>query len=210
MKTQIALAALLLSTTALADSHSEKKDAAKKPAPAADKPAPVAAAKPAPAAAAMPTPPAELAGMMKMMAGNWKCTGKGAMDPANPANMTEFKGTYKAALDLDKFWIKGDWTGTAGKIKMKGVMYVTYDAATKKWHRIMLDNMGMSGWESSAGLPAGATEGKVVWEGESRMMGQTIKGRSTEEVTAKSMKMTVEMSPDGKKWATGMEMTCTK
>ena len=204
MKTQLTMALLLVSTTALADSHSEKKDAMKKD---VAKPADKA---PVPAAITAPAPPAELATMMKMTTGNWKCAGKGAMDPANPAAMTEFKGTYKAALDLDKFWIKGEWTSTAGKLKMRGLMYTTFDAASKKWHRMMLDNWGMSGSESSAGLPAGTTEGKLVWEGESRMMGAMIKTRTTEEATAKSMKMTSEMSPDGKKWVTGMEMTCTK
>jgi hypothetical protein len=210
MKTQIAIALMLASTTVLADSHSEKKagSAAAKPADA-KKPADA----PKPAAMAAPTPPPELAAAAKQQAGNWKCTGKGAMDPAKPTEMTEFKGTYKAALDgtLDKFWIKGEWNATAGKIKMKGFIYQTYDPMGKKWHRIMIDNWGMSGTDSSVGLPAGATEGKVVWEGDSRMGSNMIKSRTTEEIAAKSMKMTAEASMDGgKKFMTGMEMTCTK
>ena len=166
----------------------------------------------APKAMEQPKPAPEIAAMQKMMAGNWKCTGKGAMDPANPANMTDFKGTFTSQLDasLDKFWIKGSWTGSAGKLKMKGTSYTTYDAASKKWTRLMVDNWGMSGIETSSGLPAGTTEGTVSWEGESRFMGAVIKGKTTEDVKAKSMSMKVEMSPDGKKWATGMQMTCTK
>ncbi len=176
------------------------------------KEAPVPAAGAAGKSIEQPKPPAEVAAMQKLMAGTWKCTGKAMMDPANPAAMTEFKGTFTAALDasLDKFWIKGTWIGTAGKLKMKGTSFTTYDAASKKWTRIMLDNWGMSGSETSSGLPAGTTEGKLTWEGESRMMGMVIKGKTTEDVTAKSMAMKVEMSPDGKKWATGMEMTCKK
>jgi hypothetical protein len=198
MKTQIGFAVLLVSSMAFADAHSEKKDAGKKAPPAAGM--------------EQPKPPAELAAMQKMMAGNWKCTGKGVMDPSKPEAMTEFKGTFTSALDasLDKFWIKGTWTGSAGKLKMKGTSYTTYDATSKKWTRMMLDNWGMSGIETSSGLPAGATEGTVAWEGESRFMGAVIKGKTTEDVKAKSMSMKVEMSPDGKKWATGMEMTCTK
>jgi len=211
MKKQIALAvSLAFVGSAMADSHSEKKDAMKK-APEAKKDD--KAIKPAepPKTMEQPKPPPEVAAMAAMMAGNWKCTGKGMMDPTKP-DMTDFKGSMKAALDtsLDKFWIKGEWTGTAGKIKMKGTMYVTYDAATKKYHRIMVDNWGMSGWDQTAGLPAGQKEGKITWEGESRMGGMTIKGRTTEEVAAKSMKMTAEMNPDGKKWVVGMEMTCIK
>ena len=207
MKTQIGFALVLVSSMAFADAHSEKKDAAKKAPPAGDKAAP-------PAAAGMeqPKPPAELAAMQKMMAGTWKCTGKGAMDPAKPEALTDFKGTFTSTLDasLDKFWIKGTWVGSAGKLKMKGTSYTTYDATSKKWTRMMLDNWGMSGIETSSGLPAGTTEGTVSWEGESRFMGAVIKGKTTEDVKAKSMSMKVEMSPDGKKWATGMQMTCTK
>lgn len=199
MKNALVIGLTLVSTMAFAESHSEKKDAAKKD---VAKPAP-------PPAMAAPTPPPELAAMAKTMGGNWKCTGKAMMDPAQP--MVEFKGTYKAALDLEKFWIKGEWTMPVGKAKMRGLVYTTYDTATKKWHRIMLDNAGGSGWDSSTGLPAGATEGKLVWEGESRMGAMTMKNRSTEEVAAKSFKLTGEMSMDGgKKYVTGMEMTCTK
>lgn len=193
---------MLCSTTALADTHNEKKDMAKKP------------AEPPKAAAPMVPPPApEIAAMAKMMAGTPKCSGKVVVDPMKPTEWTDFKGTFKASLDnsLDKYWIKGERTGTAGKTKMRGLMYMTYDSASKKWSRIMIDNMGMSGRETSTGLPAGAKEGKITWEGESWMMGQAIKGRTTEEVAAKSMKMTSEMSMDGgKKYVAMMEMTCTK
>ncbi len=155
--------------------------------------------------------PAEVADMAKAMAGNWKCTGKGAMDPMNPANMSDMKGTYKASLDLDKYWVKGEWTSTMGKMKHRGVMYMTYDAAAKKWYRHGMDNMGMGGFASSTGLPAGAKEGKMVWEGEGHMMGMMMKDRTTEEVAAKAVTITSEMSMDGgKKWVTGMTMTCTK
>jgi hypothetical protein len=223
MKTKIAIA-MMLAFTGSAFAQPAKGDAMKK-APDASKPAPPADNKKAPAAdpkaptqpppaAAMtqPKPPTEVADMAKAMGGNWKCTGKGVMDPMKPTEMSEFKGTYKASLDnsLDKFWVKGEWTGTSGKIKMKGLMYMTYDAASKKWNRVMVDNMGMSGTETSTGMPAGAKEGTMVWEGESRMMGQTIKGKTTEDVKAKEVTMKMEMSPDGKKWMTGMEMTCKK
>ena len=159
---------------------------------------------------AAPKAPAEVADMVKAMAGNWKCTGKGVMDPANPA-MADMKGTYKATADLDKFWIKGEWTATMGKMKMRGFLYSTYDAAAKKWYRHSMDSMGMGGMEWSTGLPAGAKEGKLTWEGESHGMGGMMKTRTTEEIAAKSQTITSEMSMDGgKKWVTGMTMTCTK
>ena len=146
-----------------------------------------------------------------MAVGTWKCTGKASMDPANPANMTDLKGTYKAAADLDKFWIKGEWTVTMGKVKSRGIIYTTYDTAAKKWYRHSVDSMGMGGMEWSTGLPAGAKEGKLTWEGDAHGMGMNHKTRTTEEIAAKSQTMTAEMSMDGgKKWMTAMTMTCTK
>ena len=205
MKTKLTLVMMFAATTAMADSHSEKKDAMKKAPDAKGAPAPKEAPKPAMEA---PKPAPEIAAMAKSMAGNWKCAGKMVMDPSKP-DMADFSGTFKAALTPDKWWVKGDWTAGGGK--MKGMMFVTYDAAAKKWYRHMMDNMGMGGMEWSSGLPAGAAEGKMVWEGEHHGMGMQHKTRNTEEVAAKSNKMTSEVSMDGgKTWKTMMEMTCTK
>jgi hypothetical protein len=205
----IALGGLAIAQPKAPDPKAGSGSAAKAP----DKKAPDAGAGSAAAKAPEmkpPAPPAEVAAMGKMMAGNWKCAGKMAMDPTNPANMTDFKGTYKAATDPSKFWVKGDWAGGPGG-KMKGTMLLTYDAGTKKWYRHMTNNMGGGGMESSSGLPAGATEGKMVWEGRAHGMGMEMQTRVTEEVAAKSVKMTHEGSMDnGKTWKTGMEMTCTK
>jgi hypothetical protein len=217
MKKQLAVVMMLaLGGLALAQPAG---GSAKAPAPAggsAKAPAPAggsAAAKPAepPKDMGPPKPAAEIAEMTKAMGGNWKCIGKAAMDPANPANMTDMKGTYKATADLDKFWIKGEWTATMGKVKSRGFLYTTYDAAAKKWFRHSMDTMGMGGMEWSTGLPAGTKEGKITWEGDSHGMGIMMKTRTTEEISAKSQTMTSEMSMDGgKKWVTAMTMTCTK
>lgn len=215
MKKQFAVVLMIaLGGVALAQSGS---GSAKAPAPAggsAKAPAPAggsgsAAAKPPEMAAPKPAP--EIADMLKASTGNWKCTGKVAMDPANPANMSDMKGTYKATADLDKFWIKGEWTSTVGKMKSRGFLYTTYDAAAKKWYRHSMDTMGMGGMEWSTGLPAGAKEGKMTWEGDTHGMGMMMKTRMTEEISAKSQTTTSEMSMDGgKKWVTAMTMTCTK
>jgi hypothetical protein len=214
MKTNIALALMLaFGGVAVAQPAGSAKAPDPKAGSAAKAPTPTpgsAAKAPEPPKMEMKPAP-EIADMAKAMAGNWKCTGKVAMDPANPANMTEFKGTYKSALDLDKYWIKGEWTSVMGKVKSRGIGYTTYDPVAKKWYMHSVDSMGMGGMASSTGLPAGAKEGKMVWEGDSHMMGMMLKGRTTEEVAAKSINMTSEMSVDGgKKWVTGMTMTCTK
>lgn len=181
--------------------------AAKAPDPKAGSAAGIKPAEPPPA----PKPPAEVADMVKAMAGNWKCTGKTVTDPMNPTAMTDIKGTYKATADLDKYWVKGEWTATMGKMKSRGFLFTTYDAAAKKWYRHSMDSMGMGGMSTSTGLPAGAKEGKMTWDGDSHGMGMMMKTRTTEEIAAKSQTITSEMSVDGgKKWVTGMTMTCTK
>ena len=203
MKTQILIALAFAATPALADTP-KAPDAKKAPdaaKPDAKKPDPKPEAKKA------PTPPTELADAAKAMAGTWKCTGKGAMDPADMTKMTEMKGTMSAKLDLDKWWIHGDYTATVTGMPgtMKGTMYTTYDAASKKWTRVMMNNMG--GFDTATST--GGT-GKVVWEGDMHGMGMTMKSRSTEEMSAKEMKISSEMSMDGKKWVASFEMTCKK
>jgi Protein of unknown function (DUF1579) len=221
MKTQISLAVMMvLGGTAFAQMAPKPADP-KKADPAAKAPEPKKApdtmAKADPVKAGEPAKkpemmkaPAEVADMAKMMAGNWKCTGKGAMDPTNPTAMTDMKGTYKATVDLDKFWVRGEYTAIAGPIKMRGVEYVTFDPGMKKWFRVSVDSTGGHEMHSATGLPAGAKEGKIVWEGDARMMGMMMKSRVTEDITAKEVKLMGEMSMDGKKWMQGFEMSCKK
>ncbi len=179
---------LALASTATADDMA-KKDAKKAPEPV-KKDAPKME---------MPKPAQELTDMAKTMAGNWKCDGKWSMDGTN---WTDFKSTNKVVADLDKFWLKGDMSSTAGKMKMKGVEYITYDGTQKKWHRLSVDSTG--GHEV-----AWSSDGKK-WEGESTMMGMTAKTKANVEMSAKELKVSSEMSPDGKKWIKGFEMTCKK
>jgi hypothetical protein len=199
----IAIALAFGSTVAVADSHSEKKkapDAAKKEEPKKD-----AAKKEAPKKMEAPKPPKEIEDMAKATGGNWKCTGKAAMDPADPTKWTEITGTSKSALELDKWWIKSDYVAKVSGMTMKGTMYTTFDG--KKWYRHSMDSMGNS---DTAAAPAPAAGGKIIWEGESRMNGAVTKMRTTEELGAKEMKVTSEGSPDGKKWVAMFEMTCKK
>ena len=212
MKKQIAVA-MMLAFGGIAFAQPAKAPDPKTPAPKAPEAKKEEAKMKAPEPAKMPEmkPPTEVAELLKAMAGAWKCTAKASMDPANPANTTDIKGTYKATADLDKYWAKGEWTANMGKTKTRGLIYTTYDPVAKKWYRHSMDTMGMGGMETSSGLPAGAKEGKITWEGDSHGMGMMMKTRTTEEVSAKSQTMTFEMSMDGgKKWVTSMTMTCTK
>lgn len=189
MKTTMMITAVLaLSTSALADTAAKKKA----PAPKKD----------AAPAMAMPKPAKELADVSKGMAGTWKCSGKAVMDPG--AGPQAFTGTNKMVMDLDKFWMRGEFSMTMGKMKMKGVEYITYDGTQKKWYRMAMDNMGGSETMTSSDMKS--------WTGEMRAMGMTMKTKTTLEMpSAKEFKVSSSMSMDGKKWMdNAFEMTCKK
>jgi len=198
--------ALGLTGGALADSHNEMKKApeAAKKAPDA---APAKAVEP-PKKMEAPKPPAEVAEMAKAMLGTWKCTGKAAMNPADMTAMTDMKMTMTFKLDMDKFWIVGTMA-SQGKPSYKGTMYTTFDASSKKWVRLAVDNMGGSETNSSMGLK----DNKITWEGEARMPGMgTMKTRTTETLTTPGKEVSIvgEGTMDGKTWMKGWEATCKK
>ncbi len=181
---------------------------------AGDAKAPAPAPTPAKEAAAAPKKmepmkaPQELADMAKGMVGNWKCTGKAAMDPTNPTAMTDMKMTLKMSTDMGGWWIKN--TMDAGKM-FKGEEYITYDPTAKKYISMMRDSMGGSEMKTSMGMK----DNKMVWEGDARsaMPGMTAaKSRSTVDMTdpKAGVKMMGEYSMDGKTWMKGWEASCKK
>jgi hypothetical protein len=178
---------------------------------AGDAKAPEAAkapAKEAPKKMEMPKPAAEMADMSKMMLGTWKCTGKAMTDPSKPTEMADMKMTMKMTSDknLGGFWV----TGNMDSPMFKGVMYVTYDTNAKKFYSMMIDNMGGSQTMWSTGVK----DNKMMWEGDGRGMPgmASMKMRETHDMTdmKAGMKMTGEMSMDGKTWMKGWEATCKK
>lgn len=183
-------AALTLSNAALADDMAKKAPEPKKEAPKKEEPKKMEAPKPA----------QEVVDMAKGMSGNWNCTGKFL---APTGSWVDFKGSAKMSVDLDKFWIKGESTMTAGPMKMKNVEYMTYDAGQKKWFRLAVDSSG--GHETMT-----SSDGKT-WEGEMVGMGMAMKTKTKfDQVSPKEFKVSSEMSMDGKKFAAGFEMGCKK
>lgn len=175
---------------------------AKAPAPAP------AAKKEEPKKMEMPKPPQEMADMSKVWLGTWKCTGKAVMDPSKPTEMTDMKMTMKftSEKNLGGWWI----TGNMDSAMFKGMMHVTYDTNAKKFYSVMVDSMG-----ASQTMWAAPAKDKMMWEGDGRssMPGMaTMKLRETHDMTdmKTGMKMTGEMSMDGKTWMKGWEATCKK
>jgi hypothetical protein len=185
-----------------------------KPAPAA-KAAPVAKgapatppakteAKAAPAMAA-PTPAPEIKEVLKGMGGTWKCTGSGM---GADMQMVPMKATMKTKADLDGFWIQDAFQGTMGKMKFKFTSYTTFDGASKKWRRVMVDNMG----GQMIGTSDGMKDGKMTFNMDAMGSGQTGMMKDTVDATnPKLIKASGEMSMDkGKTWNKVYEMSCKK
>jgi len=198
--TNVSIALALAGFTSVALAQPAKKEEAKKPEPPKAEPAKkMEAPKPAP----------ELVEMTKVWTGTWKCTGKAAMDPTKPTEMSDMKMTMKMAADkgMGGMWIVGNLDSPM----FKGMMHVTYDAVAKKYYSIMVDSWG----GSQTMWSAGAKDNKMMWEGDARMPMpgmSAVKMRETHDMTdmKAGMKMKGEMSMDGKTWMTGWEATCKK
>jgi hypothetical protein len=189
------------------------------PAPAT-KPAPAPAAKPATPAAAVkadakiapgepnpgaeppkPAPAPELVAAAKAQVGTWRCAGN-VFGPDGAPRAT--KAVLKTKVDLDKFWLQSSFAETAGKNKFKFTSYRTFDAASKKWSSVMLDNWG--------GYAVSTSSDGVAWEGTSHSPMGTMKAKDTETVVSpREVKMAGQYSSDnGKTWVPGYDLTCKK
>lgn len=192
----------------------EKAPAEKAPAKGGDKKGDMAGgnagapAQPEQQAMQMPTVAPELAAAAKAMKGAWKCTGEVKEMMGQPAHKNVGTMTWKA--DLDGFWLTGSYVEKKTKENPMPYSFIehrTYDANSKKWLSVSVDNMG--GWGQAVGVPEGDT--KVKWEGKSSMGGMTMWGRGVEEhVTAKEVHFSGDMSMDGKQWMPIYDITCKK
>ena len=106
-----------------------------------DKPAPANAKLEVPKLEA-PKPPAEIDAMSKSVVGTWKCTGTTTTMAGAAEPMT---AKVIAKVDLDKWWISDVVEGKSTRGPFKMVSYSTFDAASKKWRRVSIDNMGTNG-----------------------------------------------------------------
>ena len=172
--------------------------------------APAADAKMAPKADAggMPEmkPPAELTDMAKQAAGTWHCKGQG-MD--HSMKMVDMTATMKMKLELASFWMHASFESKMGKEPFAFESYTSFDPASKKWKRVMVETGG--GWLT--GESAGLKDNKVDWEMTAHSpMGEGM-FRDHEDLSdvKAGVKMWGEFSMDkGKTWTKVYEMTCKK
>lgn len=153
-----------------------------------------------------PKPPAEIEVMSKSVVGTWKCTGT-TTSMTGAADQLTAKVTAK--VDLDKWWISDVVEGKSARGAFKMVSYSTFDAGSKKWRRVSIDNMG----NQYVGTSDGIKDGKLVWSLD--FIGANGAGQFKDTVDptdAKAgVKFTGVMSVDkGKTWKPVYEMTCKK
>lgn len=224
-RVMIGLAMMTSASLAVAgDAKDQKPPTATKPtagapaAPVATRPAPPAGGgaggaamrppdkqpTPPPMPMEMPKPAAELTDVFKMLKGTWNCRGSVHMPDGSSRPSV---GSMKYAVDLDKFWIVTTMS-EKGKNPYKFTAYMTYDAATKKWNQVSMDNMGMWASATSDGL-----QGNVLtWTGEGHGMGMVVKSKMTETMPSpKERQLLSQSSMDGgKTWFTDYEGVCKK
>ncbi len=153
----------------------------------------------------MPKPPAELEAMAKVAVGTWRCKGQEFGMDGVAATVT---ATNKAKLDLDKFWFTENLE-VKGKTTFKLSSFTTYDAASKKWRRVSVDNMG----SYMVGTSDGMKDNKMDWNMDTMgPMGAAMFRDHIDLTDVKAgPKFWGEMSTDkGKTFNKVYEMTCKK
>ena len=202
---RVAIAMVGMTSVAVAQPKAEPKAGDAKMAPKA----PDAKADAKPAMAPM-KPPAEIAEIAKAATGTWRCKGQG-MD-MSAGKMAEMSATMKIKSDLGGWWLHGSFESKMGKEPFTFEEFTTFDPASKKWRRIMIESTG--GW--ATGESSGMTGGKADWElkthapvpGMSEGMFRDHEDMSDPKAGGK---MWGEFSPDnGKTWQKVYEMTCKK
>lgn len=209
-RSQITIAMLAMSAVAVAQ---PKPATDSKPAPAKDsKPVAGAPVQPlkdkAPAVVAVPVVPSELIEMAKATTGTWKCKGESFERDGSKSPVTAIN---KVKADLDKWWIAETLEVKGMKMGvLKMTTFTTFDAPSKKWRRITLDNFGGQMVGTADAAPIGQP---MVFNLDS--LGPMGAGQFRDHIDptdAKAgTKMWGEISLDkGKSWIKAYEMTCKK
>jgi hypothetical protein len=214
MKTFLRVAVATFAMVGMASAQPKadpKADTMKKDAPKADPKADAAKADPKAAGdkkpgMEMPKVPAEIGDMGKTVTGTWKCKGD-EMDPTGAKN--PITATIKTKVDMDKWWIT-DNMEVKGKNTFKMMSFTTYDATSKKWRRVAVDNWG----GQMVGTSDGMKDGKMDWNSDtiSPMGAGMFRDHVDATDAAKTgVKFWGEMSMDkGKTWNKVYEMSCKK
>jgi hypothetical protein len=157
---------------------------------------------------AMPTVPNELIELAKVHSGTWKCKGESF---ERDGSKTPITATNKVKADLDKWWIAETLEVKGMKMgAFKMTTYTTFDAASKKWRRIGLDNWGSQMVGTADAAPVGQP---MVFNLDSLgpLGAGQFRDHSDPSDPKAGLKVWGEMSSDkGKTWNKAYEMVCKK
>jgi hypothetical protein len=152
-------------------------------------------------------PPPALAAVAKAASGTWKCKGQGMNPKTN--KMDDMTATMKVKLDLAGWWIHGSFESKMGKEPFLYESFTTFDPASKKWKRVMIETGGV--W--STGESAGMKDNKVDWDLTAQAPMGEMMFRDHEDMSdpKAGAKFSGELSMDkGKTWTKVYEMACKK
>jgi uncharacterized protein DUF1579 len=122
-----------------------------------------------------PKPAPEMS-QLKYFAGSWSCSGDAPASPFGPAHKT--KSSLMLKLDLDGFWYDGMMTEmkTASNTHpVKGMLHLGYDATSKQFVQVWVDNTGAWATQMSPGWQGNT----IVFTGDQVVMGEKLTARDT-------------------------------
>ena len=156
----------------------------------------------------IPTVPPELVDLAKATAGTWKCKGESIERDGSKSPITAIN---RVKADLDKWWISESLEVKGMKMGVfKMATYTTFDAASKKWRRIALDNWGGQMVGTADAIPVGQP---MVFNLDTLgpMGASQFRDHSDPSDPKVGTKVWGEMSSNkGKSWDKVYEMVCKK
>ena len=127
--------------------------------------------------------------------GNWTCEGTVPAGPMGPGG--KISGTVSSRKDLGGFWQSGTVKSSMGNMPgMEGMFHMTYDAGTKEYVMLWVDNMGSYSQQTSKGWDGD----KMVFAGTTLMGGKRWATRDTFTRMGKTLKHDWEGQMDGSTW----------
>lgn len=150
-------------------------------------------------------PPKEVTDMIKAASGTWRCKGQGTDHSMKMVDMT---ATMKVRSGLSGWWVNSTVESKMGKEPFVFESYTTFDPATKKWRRLMVESGG--NWATGESL--GPKDGKFDWElgTHSPQMGDgTFRDHEDFSDPKVGARMWGELSDKGT-WVKIYDMTCKK
>lgn len=142
-----------------------------------------------------------LADATRALAGKWRC--RGAVYGPEGAAPSEVGLDIRLDHDLDHAWLQTVFAVSSGKYKYKFDSHRTFDASSRTWVNVLVDNLGGHAVSSS-------TDG-VTWAGESSGPMGATKIRDTETIVSPGkVRMLGQYSTDGSTWNTGYDLSCDK